>query len=521
MKSTKSFFLVFLLAAGSFLHAQSPEKMSYQAIIRNGSNQLVINSNIGIQVSILQGSITGNGVYIERHFPLTNDNGLISIEIGGGTVVSGSFVSIDWANGPYFIKTETDLNGGSNYTIAGTSQLLSVPFALYAKTAENNFSGDYNDLENKPDFMGWDDNASDDFSGSYSDLTDKPVLFSGDYNDLTNKPVVPAINDASISTTSLWSSTKTNTELGNKANVADVYTKTNLQMAGQSVVNYGNLSQKPGGIDEDKTDDVTISGNQTISGNKTFSNIVNANNGLNVNNKTITNVAEPTLASDAVNKAYVDILESKIKELENIIMFNGLLLKDIDGNFYKTVRIEDQVWMAENLRVIHYANGDSICNGTTAGNIDGLEEPKLYFNYQNNPVMAALYGCLYTYDVIIDPRNVCPKGWHVPSIDEWETFITAMGGSSIAGGKLKEIGFSHWFSPNTGATDEIGFMALPAGYRSYGGGFDQLGYRTFFWTSTSSNSTYANGKRLQHDIIEIGTHETYKKDGISVRCIKN
>jgi len=132
------------------LFAQSPEKMSYQAVIRNSSNQLVVNSTIGMRISILQSSVSGTSVYVETQKPKTNTNGLVTIEIGGGSVVSGTFASIDWSKGPYFIKTETDPTGGINYTISGTSQLLSVPYALYAKKAGNGFSGNYNDLSNKP-----------------------------------------------------------------------------------------------------------------------------------------------------------------------------------------------------------------------------------------------------------------------------------------------------------------------------------------------------------------------------------
>ena len=124
--------LTFLLVS-NFVIAQAPNKMSYQAVIRDNSNALVTNQIIGMQISILQGSANGTAVYAETQTPTTNTNGLASIEIGGGTVVSGNFSTIDWANGPYFIKTETDPAGGTNYTITGTSQLLSVPFALYAE----------------------------------------------------------------------------------------------------------------------------------------------------------------------------------------------------------------------------------------------------------------------------------------------------------------------------------------------------------------------------------------------------
>jgi hypothetical protein len=125
-----------LLAASVF--TQSPHKMSYQAVIRNSINTLITNTNIAMQISILQGSIGGPVVYVETQTPTTNANGLVSIEIGGGIVLSGNFSIINWANGPYFIKTETDpdgATGGISYTLTGTSQLLSVPYALYALNA--------------------------------------------------------------------------------------------------------------------------------------------------------------------------------------------------------------------------------------------------------------------------------------------------------------------------------------------------------------------------------------------------
>lgn len=131
-------YAALLLSASVF--AQAPNKMSYQAVIRNSSNALVINQVVGMRISILQGTASGTAVYVETQTPTTNDNGLASIEIGGGTVVSGNFASINWANGPYFVKTETDPNGGANYTITGTSQLLSVPYALYAENSGSSAS---------------------------------------------------------------------------------------------------------------------------------------------------------------------------------------------------------------------------------------------------------------------------------------------------------------------------------------------------------------------------------------------
>jgi len=127
---------IFTFLAASFLFsgvfAQAPNKMSYQAVIRNNNNTLLTNQTLGMQISILKGSSSGAPVYVETQTPITNANGLVSISIGTGTALSGTFSSIDWANGPYFIKTETDPAGGVNYSITGTNELMSVPYALYS-----------------------------------------------------------------------------------------------------------------------------------------------------------------------------------------------------------------------------------------------------------------------------------------------------------------------------------------------------------------------------------------------------
>ena len=142
-------FLSILALAVTASFAQAPQKFTYQAVVRNESNTLV-RGNVGVRISILQGGANGTMVYQETHTTVTNTNGLMTLQIGGGTVMNGDFAAIDWATGPYFLKTETDPTGGTNYTIEGTQQLLSVPYALYAGNAANSFSGSYNDLTDQP-----------------------------------------------------------------------------------------------------------------------------------------------------------------------------------------------------------------------------------------------------------------------------------------------------------------------------------------------------------------------------------
>ncbi|MDB9721243.1 DUF1566 domain-containing protein [Winogradskyella sp.] len=133
MKNSFTILVALFIVATTF--AQAPEKMSYQAVVRDSGDALVTNQAVGMQISILQTTATGTAVYVETQTPTTNVNGLVTLEIGTGSVVSGDFTTIDWSADSYFIKTETDPTGGTSYTITGTSQLLSVPYALHAKTA--------------------------------------------------------------------------------------------------------------------------------------------------------------------------------------------------------------------------------------------------------------------------------------------------------------------------------------------------------------------------------------------------
>jgi len=145
MRKLFTFLAAVLLTASVF--AQAPQKMSYQAVIRNSSNQLVTNTQVSMKISIQKKIMfippQYQNVYVETQNPTTNDNGLVSIRIGDGTVVGGVFADIDWSNGEYFIKTETDPAGGTNYTISGSTQILSVPYALYAENTKKYKVGDF------------------------------------------------------------------------------------------------------------------------------------------------------------------------------------------------------------------------------------------------------------------------------------------------------------------------------------------------------------------------------------------
>jgi hypothetical protein len=141
MKTLLTLCVTVLTITGAF--AQAPSKMSYQAVIRDANEQLITNQTIGMQFSIIRDDIDQTVVYVETQTPTTNDNGLVSVAIGGGTVVDGDFSQIEWANGRHLLKREIDPNGETSYTISGTSELLSVPYALYADKVEHYADGDY------------------------------------------------------------------------------------------------------------------------------------------------------------------------------------------------------------------------------------------------------------------------------------------------------------------------------------------------------------------------------------------
>lgn len=203
---------------------------------------------------------------------------------------------------------------------------------------------------------------------------------------------------------------------------------------------------------------------------------------------------------------------------------------DIDGNMYKIIKIGNQWWMAENLKVIHYSNGEAIPNVTDNTEWINLSTAA-YCNYDNNSGNAATYGRLYNWYAVNDSRNIAPAGWHVPTDEEWKELEKYLGMSQSdadnpgwrgteEGGKMKEEGTTHWQSPNTGATNSSGFSALPSGYRR-DGNYYYMSYGADFWSSTEHDSGYAWYRLLSYDRSDVGRNGNYKQGGFSVRCIRD
>jgi uncharacterized protein (TIGR02145 family) len=206
------------------------------------------------------------------------------------------------------------------------------------------------------------------------------------------------------------------------------------------------------------------------------------------------------------------------------------LVNDIDGNSYNTVTIGTQVWMRENLKTTKYNDGTAIPN-ITDNTAWGALITGAYSDYSNTPSNSTTYGRLYNWYAVDNNaatkvasnggKNVCPTGWHVPSDAEWTILTTYLGGESVAGGKLKETGISHWISPNTGATNETGFTALPGGKRSFSGAFRDIGSYGLWWSSTEYSLTNSWYRLMSYDYADVYRGVDSEQSGFSVRCVRD
>lgn len=196
------------------------------------------------------------------------------------------------------------------------------------------------------------------------------------------------------------------------------------------------------------------------------------------------------------------------------------LITDINGNTYNVVKIGTQYWLDRNLAVTNYRNGDEIPDITDGSTWAALTDGA-YCYYNNASSNNAIYGKLYNWYAVTDSRNIAPTGWHIPTDYEWTTLNNYLGGESVAGGKLKEVGIAHWQNPNTGATNETGFTALPGGYRNSNGIYNNIGYAGNWWSSGEYVSTSAWYRNVYYNNSNLFRYYYNKKVGFSVRCIRD
>jgi uncharacterized protein (TIGR02145 family) len=212
------------------------------------------------------------------------------------------------------------------------------------------------------------------------------------------------------------------------------------------------------------------------------------------------------------------------------VTFTFAECKDGDNNYYPVVQINAHLWMAENLKTTKYNDGTAIPNVTVDATWAAATRDA-YCDYSNTPANSTTYGRLYNWYAVDNNaatkvasnggKNVCPTGWHVSSDAEWTTLTTYLGGESVAGGKLKETGTTHWASPNTGATNETGFTALPGGYRFFNGSYGNIVYVGCCWGSTELSTAGAWSRDVYYDYSYVIRTSFRKQGGFSVRCVRD
>ena len=480
----KIFTVLSAVLISASLWAQAPQSFSYQAVVRGTDNALVSNKKVGMKISLLQGSETGKAVYVETHTPTSNTNGLVSIAIGAGTkdASSTAFASIDWSKGPYFVKTETDLAGGTSYSLTTTSQLLSVPYAIHAKTAESIVGGNAlpsggtngQIITNCDGIPTWTTGGI--CPGKITALNCAGVSLNGSLNNgaiASNVSFVITYSGGNGGSYSAQSTSSTG-----------VVGLTATLQAGSFATGNGSLT-------------FTVSGTPTSVGNALF--LV-------------------TIAGQVCSVSMV------VQEKPSTIGIPGPNITDAENNTYKTVTIGTQTWMAENLKVTKYNDGTAIPNITD--NTQWSQLSTGAWSYYNNDVANnAKYGKLYNWYAVSKisngNKNVCPTGWHVPTDAEWTVLTEYLGSASVAGGKMKEVGTTSWNSPNTDATNTSLFTGLPGGFRYNDGSFNSIGNFGYWWSSTEDSTINAWFRYLGSANGVAGRNDGTKSIGLSVRCLRD
>ena len=554
-----------------FALAQTPQKINFQSIIRNSSGEVVGNRVVNMRISILSGNSSGNNVFSETHVKTTDATGLISIEMGTGTILSGVFSSIDWGNTAHFIKLEADFTGGTTYELLGTQELMSVPYALYAGKSDTSVLNltsrlatklnvtDTAFLSNRIDAKAPINNPA--FTGTVTGVT-KTMVDLGNVNNTSdlNKPVSTATqtaldlkenasnkSDASLGTSTILYPTQNavktyvDSQVASGAPDATSSVKGKIQLAGE-LGGTASSPTVPGLALKAPINNPAFTG--TVTGvTKTMVDLGNVNNTSDLNKPVST--ATQTALDLKLNRSdfpsgtntgnilywngtgWVNLAPGQNGQA--LILVNGIpswstlsttvTVTDIDGNTYNTVQIGNQVWMSENLKTSRYRNGGSIPN-VTGNTAWGILTTGAWSYYNNDVSNNAIYGKLYNWYTTLGD-TLCPTGWGVPTDTEWSTLTTYLGGESVAGGKMKTIGNAYWNDPNTGAINSSGFSVRPGGYRISDGSFVSIRFVAFFWSATEFDDYGAWSRYLSTSFGNVSRSTSSKSVGASVRCLRD
>lgn len=524
--------------------AQPPQKISYQAVIRGANNNLVVNRSIGVKISILQTYPAGIPVYIETHQVTTNANGLMSIEIGAGTPTPGSnFSTILWGDDDYYLQSEIDLNGGNNYILFGTQQLISVPYSFYADAAAYADSSNYNRLSNRPvgqntgDILYWD--------AQIGDWQVIPVGSAGQVLTL-NPNGIPQ-----------WYSTVFNQSAPPTVTTDTVYNITGrTAVVGSTIVSSGTTGIISSGVCWSMTPNPSLGNSYTTDGTSIGS--------------FLSQVSGLTSGATFYVRAYAtnSIGTSYGAPISFTTPTHCGTVTDYDGNVYNTIYIGAQCWMKENLKTTHYSNGAIITKGqASTTSYYPYAGQKYYYEYGDVPANTPIYGLLYSWAAVMNGagsssnnpsgiQGICPSGWHVPSNAEWcelENYIEPgidvnCNSTGYRGSMAKKLvaprywsqydqnSFAPGYWPNdTTGFNDSGFSGLPGGrydlHYTYTNtaSYVNLNVNGYWWSCTMDNNNYIFYRYLNYQNSGVNLTSIYNTTSTisshhyaqSVRCVKN
>ena len=489
MKKLFTFMVAVFLTATVW--AQSPEKMSYQAVIRDASDNLITDTQIGMQISILQGSASGTAVYVETQVPTTNANGLVSLEIGAGTVESGDFATIDWANGPYFIKTETAVEAPlTTYTITGTSQLLSVPYALHAKTAESVTGGI---TETDPVYSAWDKTTGISITESQiSDLgnyieteTDPAVAANFDFTDAANGDLLQFNGTKWVKVTPTYISDYTVTESDVTSHQAA------LSITESQISDLGNYIETE--TDPSVPIGTQIGEMQYWNGTAWVTVAATENEGatLQMIGGIPTWVGGTPPTPNVTNPTTGEIW------MDRNLGASQVATSSTDANAYGDLYQWGRAADGHESRT----SATTSTNATSAVPNDGNAWDGFFITEGSSPYDWLTPQDDNLWQGVSGTNNPCPSGYRLPTEAEWEAERTSWSSNNAAGA---------FASP----------LKLPvAGYRDYSdGSLYNVGSRGHYWSSTVGG-TYS--RFLSFYSSDASMYSYDRALGYSVRCLKD
>lgn len=492
MRKTFTLIVIMFFMVGT-LFAQT-NRMSYQAVVRNANNELVYNETVSVQVEILNAS--GVVQYAERHTTSTNANGMLSLTIGDGTHVEGTFSNVVWQNA--VIRSVFTLADGS--TVTQSTPVTAVPYALYADSVDINKV--YNAVADYFDHHSGSITETDPTVPEWAKAETKPTY---DYSEIENTPTIPTLP----------------TNVSAFDNDANYITAADIPTIPTVPADVSAFNNDAGYVSNALCDTVDICSLMAII-NQLQVRISELEDKINSEDTTTTDPVQPTPTV-----------------IDGQPCPNAPTVVDYDGNVYNTVKIGEQCWMKENLRVKHYVGGTEIPEGTSVS-----YETAYRYCPNGDSTLVNTYGYLYNWKAVMhnssssnnNPsgiQGICPTGWHVPSVDEWEILFSPLyhqeeytcgGGLNIAKALSDSTGWKNStvecaIGNNVSMNNVTGFSAAPAG--RYYGQYDMYQELGIYWTTAEYNTTMATNYNFVYSYGSVSPANYDKNIGMSVRCLKD